>query len=179
MAVGFCGHCFLLFLFWVSPGIFTQGTSRVVNFNKEFPVEAPFRFVLNNTSLEVMEGEDVMIDLLLEGQELPEKVFINSDQGKFLMERSQKNAFQIILPQVRRDTKFYFTSGEFMSDSYQLKVLGKAAVGKLNASIIYILIVLIHNKERIRDQYSVVSAGFRLSTKYTLIKERLSNMTVP
>lgn len=128
---------FLLFLFWVSPGIFTQGTSRVVNFNKEFPAEAPFRFVLNNTSLEVMEGEDVMIDLLLEGQELPEKVFINSDQGKFLMERSQKNAFQMILPQVRRDTKFYFTSGDFMSDSYQLKVLGKAAVGKLNASIIY------------------------------------------
>lgn len=128
---------FLLFLFWVSPGIFTQGTSRVVNFNKEFPVEAPFRFVLNNTSLEVMEGEDVMIDLVLEGQELPEKVFINSDQGKFLMERSQKNAFQIILPQVRKDTKFYFTTGEFMSDSYQLRVLGKAAVGKLNASIIY------------------------------------------
>lgn len=128
---------FLLFLFWVSPGIFTQGTSRVVNFNKEFPVEAPFRFVLNNTSLEVMEGEDVVIDLVLEGQELPEKVFINSDQGKFLMERSQKNAFQIILPQVRKDTKFYFTTGEFMSDSYQLRVLGKAAVGKLNASIIY------------------------------------------
>lgn len=125
------------FLFWLAPGVIQQGTERVVNFSKDFPIEAPFEFVLENKCAEVLEGENLPIKLKLVGEELPTVVYINSRQGKFLLKQTSRNTFEGNLNQLRQSTDFFFTSGDFRSETFNVNVIGKASIGKFDAFVDY------------------------------------------
>ena len=116
------------------PSIITQGTERVVNYDQEF---APFSFVLNKGKLTVEEGQDVEVELLLKGTALPENVYLISENGKFLMQRVSKNGFKGVIRKPKISSSFYFTANDYTSQRYQLKVIGKSLIGKLEAKLIY------------------------------------------
>ncbi len=119
------------------PGILTQGTERVVNFKEEFTPIAPFSFVLTESNMVVEEGQDAEIEVQLVGNSIPDKVYLNSDQGKFLMNWSSKSSAIFTLPKIAQKTSFHFEANEFSSDRYVINVLPKSAIGKLTASLVY------------------------------------------
>ncbi|MDX2359537.1 MAG: hypothetical protein QNK23_01940 [Crocinitomicaceae bacterium] len=121
----------------LSPSFLTQGTERVVNFTETYVEEAPFSFSLLTESGSIEEGEDFLFELELEGASLPEKVFIKSDQGRFMLTAVSKNKFQGKLSQVREDTEFHFEANGFNSDTYNIGVIAKTSIGKLQATLIY------------------------------------------
>ncbi|MCH2229429.1 MAG: hypothetical protein MK105_03715 [Crocinitomicaceae bacterium] len=127
----------LLVIGLVSPAFLSRGTERVVNFSTEFVEPAPFKFRLLNESLIVEEGQDVLLDLELVGSELPQNVYLISDKGRFVLKKIAKNSFQARLTQVRESTTFSFEANDFKSKSYDLVVLGKTALSKLEARIEY------------------------------------------
>lgn len=116
------------------PTIITQGTERVVNYDKEF---APFSFVLNRDNLTVQEGQDAEVELILTGSALPENVYLNSENGKFLMQRVSKNGFKGTIRKPKSSSSFYFSANEYNSQKYNLTVIGKSLIGKLEAKLIY------------------------------------------
>ena len=116
------------------PSIITQGTQRVVNYDREF---SPFSFVLNKGKLTVEEGQDAEVELLLKGSALPENVYLISENGKFLMQRVSKNGFKGIIRKPKYSSTFYFSANEYNSQHYELKVIGKSLIGKLEAKLIY------------------------------------------
>lgn len=125
-----------------APKFFLSGTNRVVNFTKEFPLEAPFTFLLESDLRPIQEGEDFPFSVKLNGDELPEKVYVISSQGKFLLNRFSKNSFTGKLGQLRSKSSFYFVANdskgnEYKSDSYTLNIISKAAIGKLQAILTY------------------------------------------
>lgn len=130
---------FLIGIF--SPSLYQQGTTRVVNFTEEFPVEAPFEFQLLSKTSGLEEGEDLILDLSLKGDALPEKVYVRTSQGVFLMTTNQKNRFTYTLPQVVENTTLVFEApydgNTFKSDAFAVKVDAKAAIGKLQATLIF------------------------------------------
>ena len=119
------------------PTILTQGTERVVNFNKEYKPIAPFNFSVDNKHLLLEEGEDVKIYLTLKGSFLPENVYLVSVNGKFLMEKTSKNTFVSIIKKPKSSGNFYFIANEYESNKYNYKLLGKSIIGKLDATLIY------------------------------------------
>ncbi len=131
-----------LFLIFVAigiaaPALFTQGTERVVNYTKEYKPEAPFSFSLMDDCPVVEEGVDVPIDVLLKGSELPEHVYLISENGKFLMNRVAKNKFSGSIKKPKQSGSFYFEANEYQSDPYSLKVYGKATIGNFEAKLVY------------------------------------------
>ena len=68
-----------------SPSFLKQGTERVVNFNQHYEVQAPFKFLFEDQVKPIEEGEDFNFELILNGKELPEKVYIKSSNGRFLL----------------------------------------------------------------------------------------------
>jgi len=119
------------------PSLLTQGTERVVNYDKEFKIEAPFTFNLNSENLQVEEGEDVPIELTLKGSFLPDKVYLMCENGRFLMERKTKNTFKSIIRKPKSSSNFYFIANEYESESFSISVTGKSIVGKMEAQLIY------------------------------------------
>lgn len=120
-----------------APSLFTQGTERVFNYSKEFKEKAPFQFILKSKDLEIEEGEDLLVELDLVGKELPEHVYLISENGKFLMVRSSKNKFKGLVKKPKESGMFYFVANDFTSEQYDLSVFGKATIGKLEAKLTY------------------------------------------
>jgi uncharacterized coiled-coil DUF342 family protein len=116
------------------PSLITQGTERVVNYNEEY---APFQFFVNQNKLSVEEGQDADVSLILKGTALPENVYLISENGKFLMDRVSKNFFKGVIRKPKQSSFFYFTANEYTSDKYQLNVIGKSILGKLEAKLVY------------------------------------------
>ena len=123
------------------PDVFLSGTDRVVNFSKEYKVEAPFDYELVSELDAVEEGEDVPFEVALTGKVIPEKVYVKSAQGTFLLKKVAKNKFSGRLIQVREDMDFQFVASyekeKFTSKEYHVDVIAKTAIGKLQATLSY------------------------------------------
>ena len=78
-----------------------------------------------------------MFDLLLEGEDFPEKIYIVSRRGKFLLTKISKNHFKGKLTRLTEPETFYFEANGFNSPPYKVNVLAKTAIGKLEAKIDY------------------------------------------
>ena len=128
----------ILFLIGVfSPAMITQGTERVVNFSQEYKVPAPFEFSFVGNSETIEEGENYSFKLELLGSAIPEKVFIKSEQGRFLLTQVSKNEFRGNIPQLRKALTFHFEANDFSSDDFHVNVISKTALGKMQATIHY------------------------------------------
>ena len=119
------------------PSLLTQGTERVVNFTGTYEIPAPFKFNLLVDNDRIEEGEDYPFEVELTGNDLPEKVFVKSEQGRFLLTRITKNKFEGSLTQVRKNTHFFFEANGFTSGEFEVNVISKTAIGRLQASIHY------------------------------------------
>lgn len=125
----------ILLIAFFLPNFFTQSTERVVYFKQEFKPEAPFSFHLKSSKFIVEEGEDLKVDLNLSGSSLPEKVYITSSLGTFLMDKNAKNGFSFLLKNIRTSTSFHFTANDFESSFYAIQVVGKSVLKKLTGNI--------------------------------------------
>ncbi len=119
------------------PALVTEGSERVVNYNKVFIPQAPFKFELETFKAKIIEGENISLNLVLTGSEVPDKVYLVSDRGKFLLTKDGRNSFNGELVKLVKSGSFYFTANEFVSRQYNYEVLGKAAIGRFEASIVY------------------------------------------
>ncbi len=119
------------------PKLLTQGTQRVVYYNQEFKEEAPFKFELLSTFSGIEEGDDAPIELRVSGTQLPEKIYLVSSQGKFLMTKMSKVRSFFVLKKLKESASFYFEANGFRSDAYQINVVPKAAIGRFQATLMF------------------------------------------
>jgi ABC-type transporter Mla subunit MlaD len=134
--------CFVLIAVFI-PSILTQGTEHVVFYNKVFKDKAPYEFKLVSKDLDVEEGSDFLVELEIVPsntngkKELPNQVFIVSDQGKFLLLRKTKNTFSGSIKKPKKNAHFFFTTNQYDSQKYQLNVTGKSLIGRIQAVCTY------------------------------------------
>ncbi len=124
----------LFFLLVFIPAILTQGTYKIWRFDKVF---LPFKFELNEGRGSFEEGADIPISVDLKGERIPDKVYLVSDQGKFLMQRSLKNRFDFTLKKVKTEGNFHFEANGYSSTEYGYSITGKSLLGKLTLKIVY------------------------------------------
>jgi len=120
-----------------APSLFKQGTERVFNYDKEYKAPPPFKFLLKTSELTIEEGTDLPVEVEVNGDELPNYVYMVSENGKFLMEKKSKNTFIGVIKKPKKSSAFYFEANDITSDSYQLTVFGKSSIGKFEANIHY------------------------------------------
>lgn len=137
--VKYASPVLILFLFTLIffPNVLTKGTKRVVLFQQHFKDEAPFVFVLQSSLSKMEEGSSPTIDVLLKGNQLPDKVYLKTTEGNFLMKRVSKNFFSYQLPKLSKSTRLFFEANDFSSKSYFLEIVPKTTIGKFTAELVY------------------------------------------
>jgi hypothetical protein len=130
---------FLLFLIVLMffPTVITQGSQRVVNYQKEFKPQAPFDFSISDYKDFVVEGEYVTIEVRTPGDIIPDKVYLVSSMGKFLMQRSTKTLHSYVLPSVSQSVDFHFEANGFSSNGYAIRLIPKSAIGVFDVWLDY------------------------------------------
>jgi len=105
-------------LVWLKPHWVTEPATRIVQHRTEFVEPAPFRFELRNESLKVAAGDALTLEVEVIGDELPSAVMVESQGGRFRMERTRDQVFRYTFPSVRSSTPFRFLANGWRSDGF-------------------------------------------------------------
>jgi len=113
----------LLVLLFAAPSILKEGTNRLINNNVEFTPDAPFHFLVEDKDMTVVQFDDYPLTVKVDGEVLPNEVFIDIENHKYRMQKVDANTFTYKFSNVQKKTKFNVTSSGVASDKFELNVL--------------------------------------------------------
>lgn len=127
---------FIAFLL-AAPSVITGPTNRIIKHNEYFEKEAPFRFKLQNEDLIAIQQEDYTIEILIEGEQVPNTVFINTENVPVRMRKKSIAEFDYVFRNIQKDIEFSFEADGVKSDIFTLKVLPKPIVLSFSTDLDY------------------------------------------
>ena len=117
-----------MILLFAAPSLIKDGTERLINYGVEFIKPAPFRFVVEEENLSVVQYDDFPLTVMIEGEELPNEVFIDLDNVQYRLKKEANNRFSYRFNNVQKETNFRLFATDVQSRKYELKVLQKPNV---------------------------------------------------
>lgn len=126
-----------LFIIIFSPSLFSESSSRIVQFNKKFVHQAPFKFIITNSDLIGVFNEDFEINLKLEGTALPQQVYLMSNDRKIKMTKINEQEYQFVFKKIQQSTHFQLEAANFYSDNYELIIERKPSIENFNVELEY------------------------------------------
>ena len=111
--------CILAF---AAPTILTESTKKLLRHNEYFAPVAPFSFVLQNKWLSVVQGEDLKLDLKLQGNRLPSDVYVETGSNTFKLDKDNITRFHYLFTNLQQNTTFRLSANGFNSQPYEIKV---------------------------------------------------------
>ncbi|HEY5824178.1 MAG TPA: DUF4175 family protein, partial [Cyclobacteriaceae bacterium] len=128
----------IILLLWIfNHRIFTQSTTRIVQFNREFSPEAPFQFLIENKNLDAFFNEDFLLNLKLNGDAIPEAVYIVSGPQRLKMESLSPTTFSYAFEKLQNEITFQFEASGFLSDTYTIKLINRPELTGLDVQLDY------------------------------------------
>ena len=127
----------ILVVLLVSPKMLTESSHRITHYNTQFERPAPYRFVIDNLSLEVPQQEDFELHVSVEGDAVPAEAFINIEGNIYKMQQVDKSHYTYLFKTVQRSCTFNFQAPEVTSAQYELQVFPKPTVVDFRAHLSY------------------------------------------
>lgn len=130
---------FLIFLvlLFAAPSIIKDSTTRIINNGKDFEREAPFHFSIEETDLSVVQYDDYSLKVSIDGEVLPQEVFIKQGDFSYRLDKLSQDEFVYTFRNVQKDVPFEIYSGNVSSKSYLLNVLEKPNLIDFQLSLDY------------------------------------------
>lgn len=127
----------LIVLVFAAPSLITDSTNRIINNNKHFEPDAPFKFKIDQDQLEVLQYDDYNLSVQVEGDVRPDEVFIDVDGYQYRLKEDKKGNFNYIFRNIQKETEFKLFSGKVNSDPYKLNVLKKPNLSDFTVTLDY------------------------------------------
>ncbi len=124
-------------LFFASPSFIKQGTKRIIDFKTDYSKPAPFQFNLKNKSLIVNQGDGILLELEITGNEIPQDVYIHFGENTYKLDKKDISNFEYSLQNIQRTETIYFSGGGFNSDKYPLTVILKPSIVSFKLKLNY------------------------------------------
>ena len=126
---------FSLSVIIINKDVFIESTKRLVHYNTTFTKPAPFKFTIINDDLKVKKGESFTLKVKVNGDELPEIVYINIDGNNYLMKSATDFSFEYELVSVINPVSFYFTDLKYNSEKHYLELLPKPGITNFKTTV--------------------------------------------
>ncbi len=127
----------LLLLFSTAPSLMKRASYRLFNYNSTFERPAPFRFVIPEQKMDVVQFQDFPLEVRTEGDVLPNDVFIDVKGYQYRMKKENDSTFSYTFRGVQTDMPFKLASGNVQSKDYNLRVIKKPNVTGFEVSLEY------------------------------------------
>lgn len=105
-----------------APSVLTDSTNRLIKHNEYFAPVAPFQFVVQNSSLSAIQGQDLKLDLKLTGNKLPAGVYIETGNNTFKLDKENISRFHYLFSNLQQNVSFKLSANGFTSLAYEIKV---------------------------------------------------------
>ncbi|HRQ28629.1 MAG TPA: DUF4175 domain-containing protein [Saprospiraceae bacterium] len=127
----------LLFILLTAPGMITKSTERIIQNDKDFEREAGFRFTLKEDTYRVIQYQDLSIDILVEGNELPHEAFVIINGYEYRLKKESADKFSYTFKNLHQHTEFVLSAGNVRSKSYKIEVYPKPDLSQLEIKLDY------------------------------------------
>ena len=107
---------------FISPSILTESPERLVNFSKVYEKDAPFEFIVDNKELDAFRGEDLELNVKLDGEFLPEKVKVIANSKTVASIPINGSSFNYLFSNLQTDKEIQLEAAGFRSGTYNIKV---------------------------------------------------------
>jgi hypothetical protein len=156
-----------------APSVLTESTKRLIRHNEYFAPVAPFKFIVQNPRLSVVQGDDLRLDLKLEGNNLPVDVYVETANNTFKLDKDHITKFHYLFTNLQQSTPFRLTANGFTSAPFEIKV-------NLRASLLHFDVDLSYPAYLHKKNETLLNAGDLTIPAGTIIKWRLhtQNTTV-
>jgi hypothetical protein len=112
----------ILVLFFGKADLFSESYKRVVNYQTYYEPPAPFYFMLNNTDLNVNEGESLIINVTTTGELIPENARINYNGQSYFLRPLGNGQFTYTFDKISDDFTFNLSSNDIQSEDFNVAV---------------------------------------------------------
>lgn len=109
---------------WVSGNLsmVTDSSARIVKYTEEFVPEMPFTMTIDNDNMSTNSNEPFILNMHLEGEDLPEDVEILLSDHWFPMQELQEHNFKYDFTNLQQNITFKLRAGGYESKTYAIEV---------------------------------------------------------
>lgn len=112
-------------IFSIKSEVITEPTKRIVNYTQEYEKPAPYSIELLNKKLTTFQNDDYTIRMKIEGEELPNELFIVYNKKNYKCVKDNNSEFSYTFTNLRQNTDFQLYTDEVRSQNYTIEVLPK------------------------------------------------------
>ncbi len=152
----------LLVLLFAAPSVIRDSTFRLINNGTEFFKPAPFKFVIDEETLSVIQFGDFPLKVQIEGTQLPNEVFIDVEGVQYRLTKEAPNLFTYQFSNVQKDLDFQLAAGLVESKEFTLEVLKKPNILGFDVKLDYPAYVGRNDEQLSSVGDLVVPAGTRI-----------------
>ncbi|MCO6476337.1 MAG: DUF4175 domain-containing protein [Phaeodactylibacter sp.] len=127
----------LIVILFINANLITDSTVRIINNGQNFEKPAPFSFQVNKEALKAVQFEDFPLTVKVDGEQLPNEVFIDIDNYQYRLAKEGPNVFTYRFNNVQKDVDFFLFSSGVESEAFTLDVLKKPNVAGFDVKLDY------------------------------------------
>jgi len=120
-----------------SPSIFTEGSQRLLNHNTYIAPIAPFKIEINNQTLTVLKNDDYTLEITVNGNQLPSKVYLQKEGNKLPLTKTNNRTFTYTFKNVQQNEPFKIYASGFYTPEYELKMLPNPLLNNFTIELTY------------------------------------------
>jgi len=119
----------------IKPGIITEPTKRILHFNQEYILQAPFQFDIKNKELLAFRNEDYKLELELSGNSFPENVYLLTEGRRIKLNKKSDIFYYYLFEKIQQPLAFRFEAAGFQSKLYELKMVNRPNIKSFNITL--------------------------------------------
>jgi hypothetical protein len=127
----------IILLLILSPRVITEPSERIVKYQTVYATPVPFTVTVQNDKLEAFQQEDFLLEIKVDGEELPSDLYLEINGIEYRLERKTPVLFQYKFRNVQETKRFFIKNDLFRSGQYELRVFPKPIVLSFEVTLDY------------------------------------------
>ena len=166
----------LVVIIFAAPSLLKDGTQRLIHHATYFEKPSPFTFNILNKELKVIQQEDFLLNVKVDGKEIPENAYIKIGRNQFKLEKENTVTFNYKFKNVQQNQTFEFLADGYNSREYELIALPNPVVLNFNISLQYPAYVNKSNEILKNTGDMIIPAGTKVRWDFTTQNTALLKM---
>lgn len=120
-----------------APSILSESTERLLKHDRKFEKKAPFEFLVLNTSLSTVQGDDFELKLKMLGNEIPQDIYLEDGLNTYKLNKENIINFNYVFRNIQGSKEVRLLADGYTSKPYTIRVQKKPSIIRYEALLEY------------------------------------------
>ena len=153
----------LVVIIVAAPSMIKDSTKRLIEHRTYFEKPAPFAFEILNAHLKAIQQEDFLLNVKVNGQEIPDAAYIEMEGNQFKLEKENKTLFHYLFKNLQKSARFRLFADGWYSPEYSLDALPNPVLMNFDVALEYPAYLRMPNERLQNTGDLVIPAGTKVS----------------